>query len=192
LDAGNVGTLSAPVSRQAALVVAAGIFKDAYRVDALQTWPALAGALAAIRDEKDPMTAASHCFHWIHPDQPLPSWRCIEHSTPEARVTNPQVLAVGSVAEGVLATDQANTKGTCFTYEQLEQHRAFLRRHRYVYFDHDRSRAPGLVVLEAHLAHSTEGHELHATVGAISTAAEERLLSGGGFSVGFTHGGKKA
>lgn len=192
LDAGDSGALSAPVSRQAALVVAAGIFKEAYRVDVLQTWPALAEALPAIRDERDPIASASRCFRWIYPDLALPSWRWIEASEPQARVTNPQVRAVGSTAEGVLATDQVNEKGTCFTYEQLEQHLAFLRRHRYIYFDHDRSRAPGLVVLGAHLAQTTAGHEVHATVGAISAAAEGRLRRGGGFSVGFTHGGKEA
>jgi len=191
LDASDSGALSAPVSRQAALVVAAGVYKEDYRVNVLQTWPSIAETLAAIRDEVDPITSATRCFRWIYPGLAPPSWRCIEQDAPKARVTNPQVRAVGSVVEGVLATDQVNRKGTRFTHEQLEAHLAFLRRHRYIYFDHDRSRAPGLVVLGAHLAHRAERHEIHATVGAVSAAAEERLRRGGGFSVGFTHEAKE-
>jgi hypothetical protein len=197
------GGLALPPPRLAALLVAAGLrggFAASDEPALYRKWNGLSGVVDSIR-RSAPIAAANAAWKWATRKHSVPRW-----STPRLRnvaVRAPRVRALGAMASGVLASDDHNAKGFPFTPHLLNQLAEFTRQRPLMYLDHDRSRPPAIVALDAayhchkpeegkgkaeldemYGCHGKEGHHVSILVAARSDEGAARLEAGGGFSVG--------
>lgn len=184
LDEGNEAAMQHPLMRQGAMLVSAGIIKESYAADTNKQYPELPSVIAEAITSS-PREAATSCWTWISQGRPVPTWQNITGRTP-ARVARAKVQPLQAPIDGVLASDSVNLKGFALTTEELAACLEFTRAKPFMYFDHDRSRPPALVTLDAHWVCENGNHQIHVKVAAIDADAHRRLQTNGGFSVGFS------
>jgi hypothetical protein len=192
--------LAHPPIRLAALLVGAGLrgeFPASDVPELHRKWSALARTVTVVRDSA-PLAAANAVWKWATQARATPRWAMPRLRNADVAMARVKVL--GTVAAGVLATDELNEKGFQFTPEQLVGVMEFVRQRPVVYLDHDRSRPPAMIALEAEyhchgpreetkspVSYGCEaevGHHVSILVAARSQEGTARLEAGGGFSVG--------
>jgi hypothetical protein len=184
LDEGNQVAMHQPLMRQGAMLVSAGIIKQSYAADTNKRYPELTRIIAEAISSS-PVEAATICWTWISQGRAVPTWQTIKGRNP-ARVSRPKVQPLQTPVDGVLASDSVNLKGFALTTEELAACLEFTRAKPFMYFDHDRSRPPALVTLDAHWVWLNGSHQIDVKVAAIDADAHRRLQTNGGFSVGFS------
>lgn len=141
--------------------------------------------LSGVR-QLEPVHAADTIRRWVGRTGNA-EWIVAENK--KARVTRPKVIALGTIVDGVLATDQMNKKGFALTVKHLHEGAALTRRRPFIGREHDRTIPPSLIVIDSHVCCEDEAgtprHKLRAQIAAIDEEGEAQLRLGGGFSVAF-------
>ena len=182
IASGSPEALMLPQFRMAAVLTLGGL-PGPYEPEVVpwlrNRWPELAEHVATITGGS-PLQAANAAWKWTRDVPTTPPW--VFAPAQEARVTRPSVKILGTRAGGVLATDKVNTKGAQFMPVALAKLAQDALRLRVMYEDHDRSRPPSALILDARYHCHGDEHMVTVDVAAMSQVGEDRLARGGGFS----------
>ncbi len=181
-------TILDPILRLGAILVEGGLAPDAkLRTSVKRKWPRISRLVSHLI-RIDPVSAATHA--WIFATNPpkhgevtwvMPFRRNVTARRPHAKV----LLAI---ADAIMASTNVNSKGSAFSPEGLISLAQQAKAKPFVYFDHDRSQPPGIVMLDVQYhCHGSE-HLVSGTFGAFTSAAVKRFENGAGLSPAFGMG----